>query len=65
MGQIIEMIRVQRFRQTIDGFANRLGFNPKVIEQVESGKGAHISKVFDKCIELGYIKNVKLELLMI
>jgi hypothetical protein len=60
MGEVIERIRVQTCRQSIEGFANRLGFNAKIIENACEGKGAHINKVFRKCIELGFIKDVKL-----
>lgn len=60
MGEVIEIIRVQHCRQSIDGFAARLGFKKTIIENACEGKGAHISKVFRKCIELGFIKDVKL-----
>lgn len=62
MGEIISIVRVQHYRQTVEGFANRLGFSPKIIEISEEGKGAHVTKVFFKMMELGMIKNVTLSL---
>lgn len=62
IAEIIEIIRVQKCRLTIDAFAKKLGFDSRVIEQVELGKSAHLYRIFNKCIELGLIKNVKLEL---
>lgn len=65
IGELIAIIRVQKCKQTIDGFANRLGFKPTIIEQVEEGKSAHSYRVFNRCVELGFIKDVKLSFTLI
>lgn len=55
MGEIIQMIRVQKFRLNTEAFAKLLGVKPQLVERSEEGKGAHVELLFYKCIQSGYM----------
>jgi hypothetical protein len=41
IGEIIQMIRIQHFKMHVDPFAEKIGVKPKVVIQVEEGRGPH------------------------
>lgn len=41
IGEIIQMIRIQHLRMHVDPFAEKIGVKPKVVIQVEEGRGPH------------------------
>lgn len=41
IGEIVQMIRIQHLRMHVDPFADKIGVKPKVVIQVEEGRGPH------------------------
>jgi len=41
IGEIVQMIRIQHLRMHVDPFAEKIGVKPKVVIQVEEGRGPH------------------------
>jgi DNA-binding XRE family transcriptional regulator len=41
IGEILQMIRIQHFKMHVDPFAEKIGVKPKVVIQVEEGRGPH------------------------
>ena len=60
IGEMLTILRVQKFKLNIEAMANKLGVTPMNLELSEDGKSAHLFTIFNKCIDMGLFKDVKL-----
>ena len=60
IGEIVQMIRIQHLRMHVDPFAEKIGVKPKVVIQVEEGRGPHGLLLLKKIAET--FSSVKLAL---
>ena len=61
IGEIIQMIRIQHFKMHVDPFAEKIGVKPKVLIQVEEGRGPHGLLLLKKISEIFPSIGVSLE----
>lgn len=48
IGEIVEIIRIQHLKMNDEAFCHALDLSPKILAQVEDGKGAHGINVLKK-----------------